>query len=138
MRIRILGLLAALALVPMAAPPASAASVEVLNGIVTTSCHGCGTWEATAVFTVAGKGTAFADLVITSPTGSTCNVSGSAVGTISGALEGDIAWSHIGGGLTIRITTYNTAYQGTGVLAPVTLGCGVPGSLSLTATIAGL
>ncbi|HWL35973.1 MAG TPA: hypothetical protein VNQ77_07245 [Frankiaceae bacterium] len=129
-----------------AAPVASACRTQPLNprcavgftGVASIGCFGCpGPRPGTATLTVVGAafGSASASYTVVDPADATCVISGSATGSVTGAIDVNFTWLRVGA--TAVITTTGDI-DGAGaavfvVTSPVGNPCGGP----VTAQVAG-
>jgi hypothetical protein len=114
---------------------ASAQGAGEFNGSAHINCFGCGVSTGTAELSVTGEvngsvvvggitANAHASFTVNEPTGPTCVVSGSASGTVTGAVSVDFNWTRVG---AVAVITTSGQISGAGVAAfVVTSPVGVP------------
>ena len=115
------------------------------EGTATISCFGCGVSSGSASLAVAGRtrrelvgGTSTASFTVTEgPT--TCPVTGSANGTITGEVDAAFSWTRVG---AVAVITTSGDVKGTGTAAfvvesPVGSPCGGPVSARVSGLIGG-
>ncbi len=132
---------AAASSIAMISTPANAAGAVAFTGTAHIDCFGCGSSTGTADLTGVGthSGAATANFTVFEPEGATCVVTGSASGTVTGAVNVVFNWTRVGA--TAVITTSGDI-NGAGVAAfvvtsPVGNPCGGPVTASVVGAVAG-
>lgn len=130
----------------MTAVPSSAQGAGVFTGEASINCFGCGVSSGTATLSVTGEvngvaqvGASASATYTVTEIPSQCPVTGSANGTVSGAVNVTFAWTRVGA--TALITTSGDINGGgTAVFAvtsPVGNPCGGPVTANFAGAVAG-
>jgi hypothetical protein len=123
--------------------PCPLGSAAQFTGTAAISCFGCGDSAGTASLTVVGavrgsvtSGSAFASYTVHEATGAACVISGTADGTLTGAINGSFSWMRVGA-LAVISTAGDIDGQGIAAFA-ITSPIGNPCGGAVIAEVGGL
>lgn len=116
----------------------AAPAAAVFSGNAQLDCFGCGDTHGTADLTLTGapSGSVHADFTANEPGGGLCLVTGTANGTVEGAINTNFNWTRVGATAVITLGTPGTTTFGAGVA--VFVASGITCGAAVTATVAGV
>ena len=139
----------AISMTPASATPPATGGVVVFSGTAAIDCFGCGVSQGTAELTGSGvvgtnvvtNGSAHADYSVSELNVSpACVITGSASGTVTGAINVAFNWTRVGATAVITTTGDITGagVAGFAVTAPVGIPCGGPVTADVAGVVAGI